>query len=175
MKAFKQLISLLNKDPRHWSWCLTVQAVIGLLPATWGILNQAGTDREKFGCLRTRCGRSRWSWTWAHSGLEATRSGWWVWCVWESSVLILAGVAVPSPRLASLEVCISGFAETTCSLVMLTSASQSGFQDEILKPEEEGSAQSWSLAICAGKTVRFYLHLLKETPVFKCPDLVTLS
>lgn len=175
MKAFKQLISLLYQDPRHWSWCLAVQAVIGLVPAAWGIFNEGGTDRGKFGCLRTQCGRSRSSWTWAHSGLEATRSAWWSWCVWESSVLILAGVAAPFPHLASPKVCISGFAETTCSLVTLASASQSGFQDQILKHEEKGSAQSWSLAICAGKTVQFYLHLLKETPVFKCPALVTLN
>lgn len=63
MKAFKQLISLLYQDPRHWSWCLAVQAVIGLVPAAWGIFNEGGTDRGKFGCLRTQCGRSRSSWT----------------------------------------------------------------------------------------------------------------
>lgn len=37
--------------------------------------------------------------------------------------MILAGIAVPFPRLASPEVCVSGFAGTTCRLVMLTSAS----------------------------------------------------
>lgn len=45
MKAFKQLILLLCKDPRRQS-CLAVQAGIWLVPATWGMSNQAGTGRN---------------------------------------------------------------------------------------------------------------------------------
>lgn len=124
MKAFKQLISLLCKDPRHQSWCLTVQAGIWLVPATWGISNQAGADREKFHCLRTPCGRSRWSWTWAHSCLKATRSAWWFWCVFGKAQLwFWLGLQCHShvwllPKFSSV-----AFAEPTCRLVMLTSAS----------------------------------------------------
>lgn len=159
MKAFKQLIPLLYKDPRHQSWFLAVQAGIWLVPATWGISNQAGTDGEKFHCLRTQCGRSRWSWTWAHSGLEAMRSAWWFWCGFGKAQLWF-WLGLPFPRLASPKVCISGFAETTCRLVMLTSASS------VRLPGS--NSETWGEREC---TVLVSGHLCWEN----CPVLFTFA
>lgn len=83
-------------------------------------------------------------------------------CFWESSALILAGVAVSFPCLASPKVFISGFCRTNLQAGDVDFSLHSQEEDQILRHEEKGSAQSWSLAICAGKTVQLYLHLLKR-------------
>lgn len=49
MKAFKQLISLLYKDPRHQSWCFTVQAGIWLRGEYQTRLEQTGRNSTVLG------------------------------------------------------------------------------------------------------------------------------
>lgn len=100
MKAFKQLILLLYKDSKHYSWCLTVQAVIWLVPSVWHcsqtsmewagsnwlrVIGMGGPSASTGGyMLDLSPPRSR-----NHKGclthLPHLRS-----CVWKSSVLILA-------------------------------------------------------------------------------------
>lgn len=175
MKAFKQLISLLCKDPRHQSWCLTVQAGIWLVPATWGISNQAGADREKFHCLRTPCGRSRWSWTWAHSCLKATRSAWWFWCVFGKAQLwFWLGLQCHShvwllPKFASVAL----------------QNQLAGWWCWLQPPQSGGGSNSetWGERECTvlvsghpcWENCPVVFTFAEETPVFKCPDLVTLN
>lgn len=125
MKAFKQLISLLCKDPRHQSWCLTVQA-------GRGISNQAGRNSH----LRTHWGRSRWSWTWAPSGLAPQDLPGGSGVFGKAQLWFWLGLLLPKFASVALQKQLAG---CWCWL----EPPQPGFQDQILRPEEKGRAQSW--------------------------------